>query len=123
MWLSHARLVPVPAGQGSIHSTWSWSPAGPDRLESQGWRFSHPTHSWAQQGLKGGGVGGRIFQRAVGLALGSDLVRMGGGDPGGRGSDVAAKGRGSQWCMEPRGQRGKCGSGSGIWLGEAEWGR
>jgi hypothetical protein len=57
MWLSCARLVPVPVGQGSSHSTWIWGPAGPD-----GWRESEvmtiPRVARARQGLKCGGLGG-----------------------------------------------------------------
>jgi hypothetical protein len=30
MLLSHAKLLPVPVGQGFSHSTWSWSTASPE---------------------------------------------------------------------------------------------
>jgi hypothetical protein len=54
MRLSHTRLVPVPAEQGSSCSTWSWSPAGPDgRGKSKGWESSYPTCSWGSAGSEG----------------------------------------------------------------------
>jgi hypothetical protein len=59
MRLSHSRLVPVPAGQGSSCSTWSWSPAGPDgQGESKGTGPVIPRLPGAQQGLQGSGLRG-----------------------------------------------------------------
>jgi hypothetical protein len=52
MRLSHARLVPVTAGQGS-NCTWSWSSIGPIGLESKWQGLGHPTHSWGSAGPKG----------------------------------------------------------------------
>jgi hypothetical protein len=56
MRLSHTRIIPVPEGQGSSHSTWSWSQAGPD-----GWGGDPviPCMAGAQQGLMGSGLRGR----------------------------------------------------------------
>jgi hypothetical protein len=54
MWLSCARLVPVPAGRGSSPSTVRWSRAGPDgQGESEGWGSGHPTHGWGSAGPEG----------------------------------------------------------------------
>jgi hypothetical protein len=60
MWLSHSRLVPVPEVLGSSHSTWSWSPEGPDGLESDGWGSSHPMSSWGSAGPAGRWVQGSV---------------------------------------------------------------
>jgi hypothetical protein len=65
MQLSPTRLVPVPVGQGSHCSTWSWSPVGPDGQESKG-GSSHPMHSWGSAGpegrwARGGGYPGELW--------------------------------------------------------------
>jgi hypothetical protein len=75
------------ARQGSIHSTWSWSQAGPD---GRGGGLFVPRVAGAQQGLKGSGLG---EGRAVGLAPGWGPAQTDSGDPGGRGSGGMAKGR------------------------------
>jgi hypothetical protein len=80
MGLSHARLVPVPAGRASSGSTWSWSQAGPDgRRESKGWGSGHPTWSWGSVGLEGRWARGRGLESP---ALGWGPAWTGGRDPG-----------------------------------------
>jgi hypothetical protein len=93
MWLSHARLVPVPLGWGSSCSTWSWSPAGPDgQGKSKGQGPVVPHIAAAQQGLNGGGLGGPVSWQGVGPDPSWGLVQKGGRVPGGHGSGSAAEG-------------------------------
>jgi hypothetical protein len=68
MQLSHAKLVPVPAGQGSNCSTWSWSPSGPDGRSLRGGGPVVPRVAGAQQGLRGGGLGGQVSRWCMDLA-------------------------------------------------------
>jgi hypothetical protein len=120
MWLSRSRLVPVPVGWGSSHSTRSWSQAGPD---GRGRSMFIPRAAGAQQGLKGGGLGGTCILASCGI--GSGLAWTGGGDPGGHGSGGRAEG-----CVFWRGVGREaggmgilaCGSGAGLWPGAARGG-
>jgi hypothetical protein len=59
VWLSHTRMVPVPAGWGSSCSTWSWSQAGPD-----GWGGLGPAPGWGLAQIGGGDSGGCGFPGA-----------------------------------------------------------
>jgi hypothetical protein len=74
MQLSHAKLVPVPAGQGSNCSTWSWSPSGPDGRSLRGGGPVVPRVPGAQQGLRGGGLGGA----GIPVVHGSGMAREAG---------------------------------------------
>jgi hypothetical protein len=96
MLLSGTRLVPVPVGWCSSHSTQSWSQAGPDGCgKSEGWWFNHPTCSFGSAGLEGHWLQGRglVSLQTVGPVPGLGLVWTGSRDPGGRGSGSTAKGQ------------------------------
>jgi hypothetical protein len=99
MQLFCARLVPVPVGWGSSHSTWSCSQARPAGWEeSDGWEESNewgsvcPTCSLGSAGPDRQWAWGRglVFQQAMGPAVGWGAAWTGGRDHSGPGSyDVA----------------------------------
>jgi hypothetical protein len=87
-----------------------------------------PRVAGAQQGLRGGGLEGRVSWWGVGLARSWGPEWLMGRDPGGRGSSMglrhgAAKRRVSRWHVDLCGPRGGDpavhGSGTGLWPGAA----
>jgi hypothetical protein len=87
--LSHTSMVPVPAGQGSSHSTWSWNQAGPDG-RGEGPVVPHVTG--AQQGLKGSGLVWGGSAMSCGTSSSWGLAQTCGRFPGGRGFRGTAEG-------------------------------
>jgi hypothetical protein len=100
------QLVPVPAGQGSSHSTWSWSPAGPDgQGKSKGPGSGCPTHSWGSAGPEG-----RWVRQGAGIPVSCGTgFRLRSGTVGGQGSQLS-------WIR----QRSR-GAGILVWCGSS-WG-
>jgi hypothetical protein len=101
------RLVSVPVGPGSSHSTWSWCPTGPDCQGESEWRGSGGRMcSWGSAGPEGwwagvtGGGAGIPESCGTGSELGSGTV--GGGDPGGPGAGGAGEGQVSQHGVGPK---------------------